>query len=267
VAAGLGPRGAVPGPGPEDLTVSGFETVVIEPRGGHYVVAQGNEVLLAVPAAVFERYEAGAVFPPSWDGREESHPVRRLFWNPETAEFLMAGLGAHPVRTVEGAGSTPYRSFLQGFWVPSPPVLLMRPYWNPPDPYDPFDAEARRRSFHAQRRLLGILTGLLPPAGWSAILNATDPFLEAVGLDPAAAEADPEGIREVSLTPPGFLESGRVAEALEILATEHVGSLFPILREGVLAGVHALCLPALHAAQALFDRLGILHQEGPYRPH
>ncbi len=244
-----------------------FETVVIEPRGGHYVVAQGSEVLLAIPVPVFQRYEAGAVFPPSWEAREESHPVRRLFWNPETAEFLMAGLDAHPARMVEGAGSTPYRSFLQGFWVPAPPVLLLRPYWNPPDPYDPFDAEARLQSFHAQRRFLRILAGLLPPAGWSAILNATDPYLDALGLDAKAAAPDPEDVREMSLTPPGSLESSQVAEALEILATEHVGHLFPVLRDGVLTGVHALYLPALHTAQALLDQLGIHHQVGPYRPH
>ncbi len=244
-----------------------FETVVIEARSGRYEVAQGEHLLLAVPAAVFERYEAEAVFPPAWAARQESHPVRRLFWNPQTAEFLMAGLEAHPARTVEGWGSTPYRSYLQGLWLPTPPVLLLRPFWNPSDPYEPFDAAARRRSFDAQSRLLRTLTGLRPPAGWSAILNATDPYLDALGVNAPGTPPDPEAIREVSLTPPGALTSAPIAQALEILATEHAGAVFPVLREGVLAGAHALILPALHAAQALLDRLGIPSQEGPYRPH
>lgn len=244
-----------------------FETVVIEQKRGRYEVVQGDEVLLAVPAPVFEAYEVEAVFPPAWEPREPSHAVRRLFWNPQTTEFFMAGLEAHPARTVEAWGSTPYRSFLQGFWVPAPPLLLLRPFWNPPDPYDPFDAAARRQSFAAQTRFLAILRGLRPPAGWTAILNATDPYLDALGVNPAETSPDPEAVRELSLTPPGPLTSEAVTRALEALATDHAGNLFPVLREGLLSGVHALCLPALHTAQALLDRLGLLHQEGPYRPH
>ena len=26
---------------------------------------------------------------------------------------------------------------IQGFWLPTPPLLLLRPFWNPADPYDP----------------------------------------------------------------------------------------------------------------------------------
>jgi len=244
-----------------------FETVVIEARAGRYEVTQAGEVLLAVPAPVFDRYEASDVFPPGWRARSAGHPVRRLFWNPESTEFLMAGLEAHPARTVEGGGSTPYRSYLQGFWVPEPPVLLLRPYWNPADPYDAFDTPARLRSLRAQKRFLETLTGLRPPQGWTAILNATDPYLEALGVNATGEPADPDAVRELSLTPPAGLDSPTVAQALEILATEHVGSVFPVLREGVLAGAHALSLPAAHAAQALLDRLGIPHQEGPFRPH
>ncbi len=244
-----------------------FETVVIEPRGGRYEVTQGGEILLAVPAPVFDRYETDGVFPPSWHSRAPAHPVRRLFWNPQTAEFLMAGLEAHPARAVEGSGSTPYRSYLQGFWLPEPPVLLLRPYWNPADPYDAFDTPARLKSFRAQWRLLEILTGLRPPAAWSAIFNATDPYLEALGVDLAGTPPEPDAVREISLTPPASLNSSTVVQTLEILATEHVGGAFPVLREGVLAGVHTLTLPAMLSVQALLDRLGIPHQEGPFRPH
>jgi len=247
--------------------VPDFETVVIEARSGRYEVVQGGTTLLAVPGAVFERYEPTAVFPPAWEARREGHAVRRLFWNPQTAEFLMAGLEEHPARVVEGWGSTPYRSYLQSLWVPTPPVLLLRPFWNPADPYEPFDAAAKNRSFTAQSSLLRILAGLRPPDGWSAILNATDPYLDALGVSASGAPPDPDAIREVSLTPPGSLASNAVAQALEALTTEQVGAAFPLLREGTLAGVHALCLPALHAAQALLDRLGIPHQEGPFRPH
>jgi len=244
-----------------------FETVVIEARAGHYEVSQAGEVLLAVPTSVFDRYEADDVFPPGWRPRADAHPVRRLFWNPQNAEFLMAGLEAHPARTVEGGGSTPYRSYLQGFWVPEPPVLLLRPFWNPADPYDAFDTPARLRSFRAQWRFFELLKGLRPPQGWTAILNATDPYLEAMGVNAAGEPADPEAVRELSLTPPASLDSPTVAQTLEILATEHVGGAFPVLRDGAFSGVHALSLPAVHAVQALLDRVGIPHQEGPFRPH
>jgi hypothetical protein len=247
--------------------LSPFETVIIETRAGHYELTQAGEVLLAVPEAVFDQYEADDVFPMGWRPRSPGHPVRRLFWNPENAEFLMAGLEAHPARTVEGAGATPYRSYLQGFWLPEPPVLLFRPYWNPADPYDAFDTPARLRSFRAQWRLLQTLTGLRPPSGWTAIINATDPYLEALGVNTSGTPVDPDAVRELSLTPAAPLASPAVAQALEVLATEHVGAAFPVLREGVLAGVHALILPALHAVQALLDRVGIPHQEGPFRPH
>lgn len=249
------------------MAAPAFETVVIEQRKGRYEVVQGEEVLLAVPAPVFESYEAASVFPPAWEPREVSHPVRRLFWNPDTAEFFMAGLEAHPARTVEGWGSTPYRSYLQGFWIPAPPVLLLRPFWNPSDPYDPFDAAARRRSFVVQTRLLRILGGLRPPEGWSAILNATDAYLEALGVEGGRALPEPDAMRELSVTPPVSLTCERAARALELLGTEHAGALFPVLREEALAGVHALTLSAFHTAQALLDRFDLPHQEGPFRPH
>lgn len=244
-----------------------FDTVVIEQKRGRYEVAQGDEVLLAVPAAVFEAYDVESVFPPAWGVREPSHPVRRLFWNPETAEFFMASLEAHPARTAEAWGSTPYRSYLQGFWIPAPPVLLLRPYWNPSDPYDPFDAAARRRGFAVQARFLEILQGLRPPQGWTAILNATDPYLDALGVSAPGAAYDPEEIRELSLTPPAPLSLEAAAGVLDLLATEHAGTLYPVLRENALASVHALTLFALHTAQALLDRAGLPHQEGPFRPH
>lgn len=247
--------------------MSAFETVVIEARSGRYEVTQAGEVLLAVPAEVFDRYEADDVFPPGWRDRAAAHPVRRLFWNPQTAELIMAGLDAHPARAVESRGSTPYRSYLQGLWLPEPPVLLLRPYWNPADPYDAFDMPARLRSFRAQWRFLEILSGLRPPPGWTAIFNATAPYLEALGVDLEGGPHDPEAIREISLTPPASLDSPTVAQTLEILATEHVGSASPVLRKGVLAGVHTLTLPAMHSVQALLERLGIPHQEGPFRPH
>ncbi|GAB4264478.1 MAG: hypothetical protein Kow0092_16150 [Deferrisomatales bacterium] len=244
-----------------------FETIVIEREGGHYTVKQAETVLLTVPAPVFERYEATSVFPPAWRSLQPSHPVRRLYWNPDTTEFLMAGLDAHTARTAEAYGTTGYRSFLQGFWLPHPPVLLLRPFWNPESPYDDFDTAARRRSFEVQQRFTGILFRLRPPAGWSAVLNATAPYLEALGVTPQGGPADPEAVAEVSLTPPGSLATPEVAEALRALAVEHAGEVCPVLREGVLAGVHALSRPAMHAAQALLDRFGLLHQEGPYRPH
>ncbi|MFU8856473.1 MAG: hypothetical protein ACNA8S_05635 [Deferrisomatales bacterium] len=244
-----------------------FETVVIEPRRGHYVLAQGTQTLLSVPASVFERYEASSVFPPSWAPKQPSHPVRQLFWNPDTLEFLMAGLEQHPARTAEGWGSAPFRSYLQGYWVPAPPVLLLRPFWNPADPEDPFDTAARRHSLEVQQRFLRLIGGLRPPAGWSAILNATAPYLEVLGVNRPGLPAEPGEILEASLTPPGNLSSAAAAQALERLATEQAGRVFPVLREGALTGVHALCLPDLLAAQAVLDQHGLLHQEGPFRPH
>jgi hypothetical protein len=247
--------------------VPAFETVVIEQRKGRYEVVQGEQVLLTVPAPVFQAYEVEAVFPPAWEPREPSHGVRRLFWNPDTAEFFMAGLEAHPARTAEAWGSTPYRSYLQGFWIPAPPVLLLRPYWNPADPYDPFDAPARRRSLAVQSRFREILRGLRPPSGWAAILNATDPYLDALGVSAPGASPDPEEIRELSLTPPAALSLEAAAGVFDVVATEHAGKLFPVIREDALAAVHSLTLAGLHTAQALLDRAGLPHQEGPFRPH
>ncbi len=244
-----------------------FETVLIEARAGRYEVTQAGECLLAVPVSVFDRYETDHVFPPGWQARVPAHPVRRLFWNPQTTEFLMAGLDAHPARTVEGAGSTPYRSYLQGFWIPEPPVLLLRPYWSPADPYDPFDAAARQLSFRVQWRFREILTGLRPPAGATTILNATDPYLGALGVNLDGTPVDRDALRELSLTPPAPLGSPAVAQTLEALATEHVGAAFPVLGEDTLTGVHVLSLASLHAVEALLDRVGIPYQEGPFRPH
>jgi hypothetical protein len=248
-------------------SMSDFKTVVIQKVGGHYELTQTRVPLLRIPETGFMQYDAQTVFPPEWRSLEDSHPVRLLFWNPETAEYLMAGLEVHPARVAEGHGTSPFRSFLQGFWIPRPPVLLLRPYWNPADPYDPFDGDARRRSFGAQRRFLQILDGLMPPRGWTSILNATDPYLEALGVNSEGMPADPESIRELSLTPPARLDSPAVSKALEVLAVHHTGSCFPVLRDGTLSGAHALCMPALHSCAALFQSLSIPFQEGPFRPH
>lgn len=246
-----------------------FETVLIEKAGDSYRLSQGAELLLRVPAAVFERYEAETVFPPQWRVREEgAHPVRRLFWNSESNEFLMAGLEAHPARTTEALGTAPYRSFLQGFWIPSPAVLLLRPFWHPSDPYDAFDAEARETSFRTQERFLEVLGKMRPPPGWTAILNATDAYLDTLGVTPEAPPPpETNAVREVSLTPPAPLRDEAGRTALRRLAVEHAGSLFPVLREGALVGVHSLDLRDALAAEALFDALGLLYQQGPYRPH
>lgn len=244
-----------------------FEPVVIEPRGGHYRLAQGEELLLSMPRALFEAYEADSVFPPAWQSLDPAHPVRRLFWNPQTAEFLMAGLETHPVRTVEAFGTTPYRSYLQALWLPAPPLLLLRPHWNPPDPADPFDAPARRKSFEVQRRFLDLVGRLRPPPGWGAVLNATDPYLEALGVVPEGPGGSPEALWEVSLTPPAPLDRGDGAAALEELATACAGRLFPALRGGALAAVHALALRDQHESEALLTRHGLAHQRGPFRPH
>jgi hypothetical protein len=249
------------------MTLRGFTPVVIDRAGGHYQLMQGRDVLLRIPGGLFAQYKADSVFPPLWRPREESHPVRRLFWNPDSREFLMAGLDAHPARLGEEFGSTPFRSFLQGFWIPTPPVLLLRPYWNPADPYDDFDRRARQTSFDAQWSFWNLLGRLMPPHGWNAILNATDPYLEALGVTLEGPPAEPEAIRELSLTPPGPVGDASIRKALEALAVENAGNCFPMIREGALCGVHTLCLPALHSAEALLRSLDITCQEGPFRPH
>ncbi len=244
-----------------------FQTVTIEARAGHYELSQGGEVLFRIPKAVFERYDAGAVFPPSWVPATREHPVRRLYWNPRSLELLMAGLEAHPARTTELHGTASFRSFLQGFWIPRPPVLLLRPFWNPGDPHEPFDRRARERSFQVQLRLVGTLERLRPPARWVIILNATEPYLEALGVSPDGLPPEPGAVRELSLTPPAPLDDETAQEALRTFAVEHPGTLFPVIRPGHLVGVHALSLPAEHTAEAVLRKLGLLYQEGPFRPH
>ncbi len=244
-----------------------FQTVTIETRAGHYELSQGGEVLFRIPRAVFERYDAGAVFPPSWAPATREHPVRRLYWNPRSLELLMAGLEAHPARTAELHGTASFRSFLQGFWIPSPPVLLLRPFWNPDDPREPFGRRARERSFQVQMRLVGTLERLRPPSSWVVILNATEPYLEALGVNPDGLPPEPGAVRELSLTPPAPLEDEAAREALRTFAVEHPGTLFPVIRPERLVGVHALSLPAEHTAEAVLRKLGLLYQEGPFRPH
>ena len=249
------------------LSPGRFETVVIEARAGRYELRQGDRTLLAVPRPVFEGYEADSVFPPAWRALREAHPVRRLFWNPADAEFLMAGLDTHPARAVEGSGSSPYRAYLQGIWLPHPPVLLLSPFWNPEDPYDSFDEAARRRSFDTQMAFVGILSGLRPPSRWTGVLNTTDLYREALGVSPEATSGSPPEVREGALTPPRPLEDAGARQALEAIALRHVGEIFPVLRAGCLAGFHALSLAAVQAAQALLAEFGLDSQEGPYRPH
>ncbi len=243
------------------------QAVVIEREGGHYRIRRGDRTLLAVPVPLFERYEAQEVFPPRWRSLREIHPLRRLFWSPETREFLMVGLEEHPARTVEGHGSNPYRSYLEGFWVPSPPLILLRPFWNPASLDAPFDEAARQLSLRAQRTMIETLSSLRPPEDWGAVLNATAPYLEALGVSPHPASPEPEALREVYLTPPGNLDDPSVSRVFEQIAIEHVGSLFPVLRNRSLEGFHALCLPALHTAEGLLDEARISHQQSPFRPH
>lgn len=244
-----------------------FETVVIEAQGGRYEVRRGDRTLLAVPRAVFEAHDADCVFPPGWRPLREAHPVRRLFWNPADAEFLMAGLETHPARTVEGWGASPYRAYLQGIWIPAPPVLLLRPFWNPATPYEPFDEGARRRSFDAQMAFVQILSGLRPPPHWTGVLNVTDLYLEALGVSPQPGAESAAEIREGAVTPPLSLDDGRARQALEELALRHVGEVFPVVREGCLAGFHTLTLAAVQSARVLLAGLGLDSQAGPYRPH
>ena len=243
-----------------------FETVTIEARGGHYEVHQGGRLLFRVPRDVFDRYEPDAVFPPLWKAREEEHPVRRLYWNPRSRELLMAGLEAHPARTAELYGSSPFRSFLQALWIPRPPVLLVRPFWNPATPREPFGPEARKENFRIQREFLEILARLRAPRAWTAVLNATQPYLEALGADPGP-HPEPGTVREISLTPPASLEDPAPREALRRFAVDHAGLLFPVVRPGLLVGIHALSLPACHVAEAVLQELDLLYQEGPFRPH
>lgn len=244
-----------------------FETVVIEARRGRYELRQGQQILLAVPRQVFENYRADCVFPPAWPPLGDGHPIRRLFWNPTDAEFLMTGLDIHPARAVEGAGGARYRAYVQGIWLPQPPLLLLRPFWNPHDPYEPFDEAARRRSFAAQMALVQVLAGLRPPSAWAQVLNATDLYLEALGVSPEASEQGPPQVREGALTPAAPLGNPTTQAALEELALQHVGEIFPLLRSESLAGFHTLTLGAVQTAQALLARHGFDTQEGPYRPH
>ena len=247
--------------------MGGFRTIVIEPDGGHFRLSQEGETLLRVPAALLDRFSADAAFPPAWVSQSPTHPVRRLFWNPKTREYLMAGLEDHPARTAEALGSSPYRSYLQGFWLPEPPVLLLRPFWNPEDPYAPFDEEARRESFRVQWKFWEILGGLRPPRDWSALFNAVDPYLDALGVNPQGPDAEAEELRELSLTPPAPLSEPAARAAVERMATQEVGRVFPLVRGETLAGAQALDLDGLHRAEAVLSDAGLLFQQGLFRPH
>ncbi len=242
--------------------------VLIEQSGGSYRVSRGGELLLVVPRALFDTYAQDSVFPPSWpDTTGGAHPVRRLYWNPETRQFLMAGLERHPARVVEGHGLTAYRSFLQGFWLPEPPVLLLRPFWNPPDPYAAFDRQARSTSLDLQLRFHQLLAQMRPPPGWTTILNATDSYLEALGITSTDGSSDPEAIHELSLMPPQALGRPPAVRLLDALSQEHVRTVFPLLRDGALSGLHTLGLDARHGAEALLQASGTDYHPGILRPH
>lgn len=248
--------------------MSDFVPLLIERTEGFYRVSQGADPLLRVPQAVFERFDANCVFPPLWSAEGGIHPVRRLYWNPETHEFLMFGLDENTVvRSGDVFGPCGYRSFLQGFWLPTPPVVLLRPFWKPDTPYDPFDGDARHRSFRVQQRFLSLLDRLLPPDGYSAILNATEPYLEVLGLDPTQAPGNPDEIFDVSLTPAVSLTDPEAAAALEHLAVHQAGDCFPILRQGTLVGVHALGLRERLAVEGELLRRGLACREGPGHAH
>lgn len=247
--------------------MTGFRTVVIERAGGHFQVTQDGRPLFLVPSGILERFSADSAFPPAWEAVEPGHPLRRLFWNPDTAELLMAGLEEHPARFAEAHGASPYRSYLQAIWLPEPPVLLLRPYWNPSDPYDPFDDDARRASFRAQWRFREILEGLRPPPAWTVVFNAVDAYLDALGVRVEGPEQGAEPVRELSLTPPLALSDPAVRSALEALATREVGRAFPVVRGDALVGAHALELGDLHRAEALLAEAGIAYQVGSYLPH
>jgi hypothetical protein len=242
--------------------------ILIEPRGDSYRVSRGDELLLVVPRELFDTYAQDSVFPPSWpDSTGDAHPVRRLYWNPATRQFLMAGLERHSARVVEGHGHTAYRSFLQGFWVPQPPLLLLRPFWNPPDPYAAFDRQARAESLHLQLRFHQLLAQMRPPRGWTAALNATDAYLEALGITAEDGSRDPEAIHELSLMPAQALGHPPTMHLLDALAQEHVKAVFPLLRHGSLVGLHTLGLGARHGAEALLQTSGTDYHPGPPRPH
>jgi len=247
--------------------VGDFRTVVIERDGGRLRLSQEGAVLLRLPASLLDRFAADSVYPPAWQALLPCHPVRRLFWNPTTDEFLMAGLEENPARVVEELGGSHYRAYLQGFWLPEPPLLLLRPYWNPEDPYDPFDDEARRESFRVQWRFREILGGLRPPQGWAAVFNAVDAYLDALGVAPEGPDGEPEELRELSVTPPAVLEDPTAKRALEALATREVGRVFPVVRDGALVGAQALDLDGLHRGEAVLAEAGLLFQQGPFRPH
>jgi len=242
--------------------------VLIELQGDSYRVSRDHELLLRIPRTLFDVYTQDSVFPPTWpDATGTAHPVRRLYWNLETRQFLMTGLEQHPARVVESHGLTPYRSFLQGFWLPSPPVLLLRPFWNPPDPYLPFDQRARAHSLATQLRFHRLLEGMRPPRDWTAILNATDDYLDALGLTSLTGSRSPEAIQELSLIFPQRLDRPPAARLLDALSQEHLKRLFPVLCHGAVVGLHALGLDARYTAEALLQAAAIPYHPGLARPH
>jgi hypothetical protein len=249
--------------------MSNFQTVVIEPIAGRYRVAQGGRTLFLIPRAVMEQFEPEAVFPPEWPSREsERLEVRRLFWEPNTLEFLMADFEAHPARLVEELGSAPYRAYLQSLWLPPSGALLTRIHWNPADPYDPFDEQARRASLRVQLQFVQRMAALRPPEHWTVVLNVVEAYLEAVGLQ--GGPSSPAGeLLELSLTPPlpwGNRE-GEGWRALEAAGVALAGDCFPVVRAARFCAVHALSLRDLQAAEALLNRQGVLTKEGSFDPH
>lgn len=242
--------------------------VVIESHGGSFLVTRDGELLLRIPRSLFDNYAQDTVFPPTWmDTTGVAHPVRRLYWNPVSRQFLMAGLERHPARVVEGHGTTAYRSFLQGFWLPAPPVLLLRPFWNPADPFAGFDDRARMESLQVQLSFYRMLSQMRPPAAWTTILNATDSYLDALGITSLDGDNHPEAIQELSLVPPLALDQTPATQLLERLSHRHLRSAFPVLREGFLHSLHTLGLHSRLATEALLSDFGAEYQIGPWLPH
>jgi hypothetical protein len=248
--------------------VSTPSPIVIESHGNAFRVTRDEELLLRIPRVLFDTYAQDTVFPPSWtDTTGVAHPVRRLYWNPRSRQFLMVGLERHPARVVESHGTTAYRSFLQGFWMPRPPVLLLRPFWNPADPAASFDVRARAESLDVQLSFYRLLAQMRPPRGWSTILNATDSYLEALGLTSIDGSSEIEAIQELSLAPSPTLGSPQAIRLLNAFSQRHLKSVFPVLRGDALSSLHTLGLDARHGAEALLLELGTGYQLGPWQPH
>lgn len=247
-----------------------FEPVVIEREGGHYLLRQGAERLLRVPLDVFEGYEGDAVFPPSWTARGGNRSLpetRYMLWHPPSGEFLMSPIRPRPPLLAEVYGSHPFRSYLQAFWFPECSRLILRTYWNPASPAEPFDTAARKINYEVQSAFARLALRLMPPPHATITLNAVDRYQRIIGLDGSGAQADPTLVTRLHLSPLAKLTEGRVENALFSLSVEMAGRAYPTIDGERFRWVETLTESDMREVRGVLDANGVQYSDSEFRSH